>query len=60
MRQLIPYTGIGGTAEVEKFFHQTKVAGAEKGIEGGLERLRIYDTFTQNIEQSKTEVVEAA
>ena len=60
LRELIPYTGIGRAAEVEKFFDGTKVAGAEKGIEGGLERLRIYDRFAQNVEQSKTEVVEAA
>ena len=30
-----------------------------KGVEGGLEKFRIYDNFVQSIEQSRAEVVEA-
>ncbi len=60
LRDLLPFVGTGRVEEVETFFSQTKVAGAEKGIEGGLEKLRIYDRFLQSILQSRSEAVEAA
>ncbi len=59
LRELIPYSGIGRAGEVESFFKQTKIPEAETGIEGGLEKLRIYDRLVQNIESSKMETVEA-
>ncbi len=59
LRELIPYSGIGRAGEVESFFKQTKLPEAETGIEGGLEKLRIYDRLVQNIERSKMETVEA-
>jgi tricorn protease interacting factor F2/3 len=59
LREMIPYAGIGRAPEVERFFAETKAEGAEKGVEGGVEKLRIYDGFVKNIERSRTEVVEA-
>jgi len=38
----IPLLGIGNAAEVERFFTENRIPDAEKGIETGLERLKIY------------------
>jgi len=59
LRDIIPYAGIGRASEVEMFFAKTEAPGAEKGVEGGLEKLRIYDGFVRIVERSRTEVVEA-
>ncbi|MCJ7632860.1 M1 family metallopeptidase, partial [Candidatus Bathyarchaeota archaeon] len=45
----IPILGIGKVEEVEKFFNQNKVLGAENGIEAGLEKLKIYDGLVRKI-----------
>ena len=39
----IPLLGIGRVEEAEKFFEENRIPEASKGIEAGLERLRIYD-----------------
>lgn len=45
----IPHLGVGRVGEVERFFEETKLPEAEKGIEAGLERLKIYDRFVKTI-----------
>jgi len=44
----IPVLGIGRVEEVERFFMENEVKEAEKGIEAGLEKLRIYDKLATN------------
>jgi len=46
---MVPILGIGRVDEVEKFFEENKIPEAEKGIEAGLERLKIYDGFVKKI-----------
>ncbi len=45
----IPILGIGKVEEVERFFKENEMPEATKGIEAGLERLRIYDRFVKNV-----------
>jgi len=40
---IIPILGIGRVEEVETFFKENKIPEAEKGIEAGMEKLKIYD-----------------
>ena len=44
----IPILGIGKVTEVERFFDENKIFGSEKGIEAGLERLRIFDRLANH------------
>lgn len=46
---MVPILGIGKVKEVEEFFKENRIPEAEKGIEAGLERLKIYDRFVKNI-----------
>jgi tricorn protease interacting factor F2/3 len=46
---VIPILGIGKVEEVERFFKENEMPEATKGIEAGLERLRIYDRFVKNV-----------
>jgi len=39
---IIPILGIGRLEEVERFFEENMIQGAESGIKAGLERLKIY------------------
>jgi len=45
----IPLLGIGRVKEVERFFDENRIPGTEKGIDSGLERLRIYDRFIKSL-----------
>jgi tricorn protease interacting factor F2/3 len=45
----IPVLGIGKVDEVEKYFAENKIPEAGKGIEAGLERLKVYDGFVKHI-----------
>jgi tricorn protease interacting factor F2/3 len=44
----IPILGIGKADEVEKFFRENKIPEAGKGIEAGLEKLKVYDRFVKS------------
>ncbi|MBI2184303.1 MAG: M1 family metallopeptidase [Thaumarchaeota archaeon] len=46
----LPVLGVGKVSEVEKFFEANKIPEAEKGIDAGLERLRIYDNLVRRIQ----------
>ena len=46
---IIPILGIGRITEIEKFFSENRFPEAEKGVEAGLERLKIYDRFVNSI-----------
>ncbi len=54
----IPYFGIGRAGEVKRFFDRNKPQEAGKGIEAGLEKLKINEDFLKRIEESKRQVVE--
>ncbi len=60
LRELIPFAGIGRVNEVEEFLTRTQVPGAEKGVEGGLEKLQIYNRLVERINQVKVELAEVA
>ncbi len=49
---IIPILGIGRVKEVEKFFEENRIPEAEKGIEAGLEKLKIYDRLVKSISSS--------
>jgi len=44
---VIPILGIGRVEEVEKFFEENKIPEAEKGVEAGIEKLKIYDRLVK-------------
>jgi len=44
----IPPIGIGRVEEVERFFTENEVQEAKKGIEAGLEKLKIYDKLARS------------
>ena len=46
----LPTIGIGRMDEVERFFAANKFPEGEKGIQAGLEGLRVYDRFVRAIE----------
>jgi len=46
---VIPILGIGRVEEVERFFEENKIPEAEKGIEAGIEKLKIYDRLVENV-----------
>jgi len=46
---IIPILGIGRIAEIEKFFSENRFPEAEKGVEAGMERLKIYDRFVNSL-----------
>lgn len=46
---IIPILGIGRVEEVERFFTENETPEAKKGIEAGLEKLKIYDRLVRNI-----------
>ena len=43
----IPILGIGRVQEFDRFFEENEIPEAKKGIEAGLERLRIYDRWLE-------------
>jgi tricorn protease interacting factor F2/3 len=47
----IPILGIGKVEETEKFFEKNRIFEAEKGIEAGLEKLKIYDDLVRKIQK---------
>ncbi len=49
---IIPILGISRVKEVEKFFEENRIPEAEKGIEAGLEKLKIYDRLVKSISGS--------
>jgi tricorn protease interacting factor F2/3 len=44
----IPILGIGKADEVEEFFRENRIPEAGKGIEAGLEKLKVYDRFVKS------------
>ena len=48
---LIPILGIGRTREVEDFFREHRIPGAETGISAGLEKLKANDRLVSDIMQ---------
>ena len=46
---IIPILGIGRIAEIEKFFSENRFPEAEKGVEAGIEKLKIYDRFVNSL-----------
>jgi len=46
---VIPILGVGRVEEVERFFEENKIPEAEKGIEAGIEKLKIYDRLVENV-----------
>jgi tricorn protease interacting factor F2/3 len=45
---VIPILGVGRVEEVERFFEENRIPEAEKGIEAGMEKLKIYDRLVKN------------
>jgi tricorn protease interacting factor F2/3 len=45
---VIPILGIGRVDEVETFFEENKIPQAKKGIEAGMERLKIYQRLVES------------
>lgn len=45
LSSIIPILGIGRVEEVARFFKENEIPEAEKGIEAGIEKLRIYDNL---------------
>jgi len=39
--------GIGRVEEVKRFFEENRIPEAEKGIEAGIEKLKIYDRLVK-------------
>lgn len=48
----IPILGIGRVEEFERFFEENEIPEAKKGIEAGLERVRIYDRWLKTVSRS--------
>jgi len=44
---VIPILGIGRVEEVERFFEENRIPEAEKGVEAGIEKLKIYDRLVK-------------
>jgi len=51
----IPYFGIGRTEELKRYFATNKIPEARRGIEAGMERLKINEDFLRRIGQTKRE-----
>lgn len=49
LQYCIPILGLGRVEEAERFFEQNRVPEAERGIDAGLERLRIYQRLVEKI-----------
>jgi tricorn protease interacting factor F2/3 len=58
MTYVLPILGIDRTEEVTKFFAQHKAPETTKGVEAGLERLRINQAFLKRIGHSEKQMVE--
>ncbi len=56
LQETIPFVGIGRQSEVENFFKENRFPGLEKGIDAGLEKLRICNKFLQNLESPSKQV----
>jgi len=56
LQDTIPFVGIGRQSEVEKFFKDHRVPELGKGIDAGLEKLRIYNKFLENMERPAEQV----
>lgn len=48
---VIPILGIGRVEEVERFFKENEIPQAKKGIEAGIERLKIYERLVKKMQQ---------
>jgi len=54
----IPYFGIGRADEVQRFFATHKVPEAGRGIEAGMERLKINEDFLRRIRETNRQVIQ--
>jgi tricorn protease interacting factor F2/3 len=54
----IPYFGIGRAEELKRFFATHKIPEAGRGIEAGMERLKINEDFLRRIGETKRQVIE--
>ena len=54
---LLPILGLGRSEEVTKFFDQHKAPETTKGVEAGLEKLRINEAFLKRIEAAEKRTV---
>jgi tricorn protease interacting factor F2/3 len=55
----IPYFGIGRANEVKRFFESHKIPEAGRGIEAGMEKLKINEDFLRRIREPDKQVIEA-
>jgi hypothetical protein len=55
---MLPILGIDRAEEVTKFFAQHRAPETNKGVEAGLEKLRINQAFLGRIGASKKQIVE--
>jgi tricorn protease interacting factor F2/3 len=55
---MLPILGIDRTEEVTKFFIQHKVPEIAKGVEAGLEKLRINQAFLKRLDPSQKQMIE--
>jgi hypothetical protein len=55
---MLPILGIDRTEEVTRFFAQHKAPEISKGVEAGLEKLRINQAFLKRLGSSQKEIVE--
>ncbi len=46
---VIPILGVGRVEQVEKFFADNRILEADKGIEAGLEKLKIYERLAKRV-----------
>ncbi len=54
----IPYFGIGRADEVQRFFATHKVPEAGRGIEAGMERLKVNEDFLRRIGETNRQVIQ--
>ena len=55
---MLPILGIDRIEEVTKFFVQHKAPETTKGVEAGIEKLRINQAFLKRISSSEKQMVE--
>jgi tricorn protease interacting factor F2/3 len=55
---MLPILGIGRTEEVTTFFAQHKAPEIAKGVEAGLEKLRINQAFLKRLDPSQKQMIE--
>jgi tricorn protease interacting factor F2/3 len=54
----IPYFGIGRAEELKRFFAAKKIPEAGRGIEAGMERLKINEDFLRRIGEPKRQLIQ--